>query len=315
MKPVRCVCVFGMGGVGGYFGTKIARHISTSGQKTDEIFFIARGGHLAAIQKNGITLVSEARTLKARPTLATSDFSKIPAPDLILLCVKSYDLDNALAAIEPSVTENTVILPLLNGVDIVERIRDKIANGAVMPACVYVGTHIHAPGEIHQSGGDGRILFGQDPDRKDVSPAAVTDFFSEAGIACQVSETPYTPIWEKFMFIAAYGLVTAHSGKTVGQVLADTTAKAQLYGIMTEISAVSEKLGIALPKDIIETSIAKGGQFPFDTKTSYQRDVEQKGRKNEGDIFGGAVIRYGEKLGVATPVTRRLYSAINEKEQ
>ncbi|MBU4055655.1 MAG: 2-dehydropantoate 2-reductase, partial [Proteobacteria bacterium] len=124
---------------------------------------------------------------------------------------------------------------------------------------------------------------------------------------------PFPAIWEKFMFIAAYGLVTAQTGKTVGEVLKDEESKACIQGIMGEIASIAKRKEIELPENIIAESMAKGKQFPFSTKTSYQRDVEQPGRKNEGDLFGGAILRQGRVLGIPTPVTESIYSKIQNK--
>ncbi len=121
-------------------------------------------------------LISDQKTITGVPAAATDKVEDLPDPDLILVCVKSYDLDGAIQAILPKVHENTVILPLLNGADIYERIRKNMAAGIVLPACVYVGTHIQAPGVIYQSGGDGRILFGADPKYARFDPKQVTDF-------------------------------------------------------------------------------------------------------------------------------------------
>ncbi|MBU4318785.1 MAG: hypothetical protein KKF30_16120 [Proteobacteria bacterium] len=166
MGSIKKVCVFGVGGVGGYFGAKIAACLSNTPKKEAEVFFIARGEHLKVIRAHGITLVTPDKTIQACPALATDEPDQIPDPDLILLCVKGYDLENALNAIRLRVQSHTLVLALLNGVDIYDRIRAVLTTGIVLPACVYVGTHIFQPGVIHQSGGDGRILFGPDPGKR-----------------------------------------------------------------------------------------------------------------------------------------------------
>ncbi len=130
-------------------------------------------------------MVSPGQTIKGKPAIAADSVDGVPDPDLFLLCVKSYDLDDAVKSIAPKVKDTTVILPLLNGADIYERIRKNLDNGIVLPTCVYVGTHIQEPGIIQQSGGDGRILFGKDPENPDFYPADVMRFFDETGINYQ----------------------------------------------------------------------------------------------------------------------------------
>lgn len=138
-------------------------------------------------------------------------------------------------------------------------------------------------------------------------------FFENIGINYQFAHDPFPAIWEKFMFIAAYGLVTAQTGKTVGEVFVDEESKDCIQSIMGEIASIAKRKKIELPENIIANSMAKGKQFPFNTKTSYQRDVEQTGRKNESDLFGGAIIRQGRTLGIPTPVTESIYSKIKNK--
>jgi 2-dehydropantoate 2-reductase len=313
MIPIKKVCVFGVGGVGGYFGAKIAAAINKMSETGFEVYFIARGKHLKAIEAHGLTVVSPERTLHVRPTIAVDDIRRIPPPDMILLCVKCYDLAQALAAMQSQVKKNTPIIALLNGVDIHDRIRAELSMGVVLPACVYVGTHIDHPGVIHHSGGDGKILFGQDPDKQDFSTDQIKRYFENVGIAYDFAHDPFPVIWEKYMFIAAFGLVTAHTGKSVGQVAADKESEKLLRSVMLEIVSIAEKKKIRLPEDIISNSIAKANRFPFSAKTSYQRDIEQKGYLNEGDLYGGTIIRQGQALGIPTPVTERIYSQIQKE--
>jgi len=310
---IRKVCIFGVGGIGGFFGGRMADRINANDDLDQEVYFIARGKHLEAIRQDGLTVNTPKETIVGRPTAATDDVDEVPDPDLFLLCVKGYDLDEAVEAIGPKVHPETMIVPLLNGADIYDRIRAKLDNGIVFPACVYVGTHIQSPGVISQSGGDGRILFGKDPRFPEFGGDSVIRFFEEMGLVFQWNDDPFPAIWTKYIFIAAYGLATVYTGKTVGGILADPGANRLTRDIMHEIKSIADKKGIDLPATIIDESMGKGSIFPFETKTSYQRDVETKGRLNEGDLYGGAIIREGESLGVPTPVTKSVYSEIQAR--
>lgn len=313
MTPIEKVCIFGSGGVGGYFGAKIAVAANSGQADGVGVDVIARGEHLNAIQKNGITVLSPQQTIQARPAMAVDDVSKLAGPDLWLLCVKSYDLASALEAMLPKVKPTTIIIPLLNGVDIYTRIRSVLNSGIVLPACVYVGVHILEPGVIQQNGGDGKILLGNDPQYPDFSSRDVEKFLRKTGINYTWSADPRPAIWEKYIFIAAYGLVTAATGLTLGETAQNPDTNRQVRSIMQEISALAQCRGIQLREDIIETAMAKAEKFPFKTKTSLQRDVELKGRKNEGDLYGGTIIKEGKDLGIATPVTRTIYARIQTK--
>ena len=310
---IKRVCIYGTGGVGGYFGGKIAEVFNNNPQfKGYEIYFIARGEHLRAIKQNGLAVKTPDRTISGRPTLATNDISEIPSPDLILLCVKGYDLNQAVTAIKTIPNENTVIIPLLNGVDIVERIRSILDTVIVLPACLYLGTHIESPGVINQSGGNGIIILGPDRKNPEYSGDSVKNFFQQTGIKYEWYDDPLPKIWEKYLFIAAFGMVTALAREPLGTVMKKDEYRNMVRGILEEIYAISRKKGINLPADIIEKSMNKTYNFPAEARTSYQRDLESGSRFNEGDLYGGTIIREGEALGVPTPVTKMVYQKITE---
>lgn len=309
---INKVCVYGVGGVGGYFGGNIA-DVDRSNDAKHEVYFIARGKHLDAIKSDGIRVVTPERTIIGVPTMASDDLDEIPSPDLFLLCVKSYDLDNVVKAISSKVSQKTVIVPLLNGADVYERIRANLDKGIVLPACVYVGTHIERPGVISQNGGEGTILFGKDPQLPQFTPEKVMNFFTSVGINSKLNDESSTAIWGKYIFIAAFGLVTVFTGKTLGEIMADRDSKELVRKVMLEIKAIAEGKSIVLPENIVEGSINKARNFPYETKTSYQRDVELKGSVNEGDLYGGTILREGAALGIPTPVTKSIYSEIQKR--
>ncbi len=315
MKRIKHVGIFGPGGVGGYFGAKILEAVKTKENASVRVSLIARGQHLKAIQKDGLKLITPDETITVVPDLATDNIQQVPTPDLWLLCVKSYDLKKAIQAIEPKIEKSSFLLPLLNGMGIYDRIRKVLKLGIVMPACVYVGTHIQSPGIIQQSGGDGKILFGNDPIAPEESIQPVKSFFRELRIDFEWSHNAESAIWEKYIFIAAFGLVTAFTGRTIGEVLSDRKSLNIVHSVMSEILDIAENKSIRLPKNIIEASMAKAKCFPFDTKTSYQRDLEQRGHFNEGNIFGETIIEFGRIYGVPTPATEDIYLKIKQREE
>lgn len=314
------IVTVGIGGVGGYFGGLLARHYRGSEGTTDPgrtitTTFVARGAHLQAIRENGLLLNTAGQSgLVCKPHEATDTIEQLEPPDLCLVCVKGYDLDEVSRRLALVVTERTVIMPLLNGVDIRERIRAHVKTGIVLPACVYVSASIDQPGVVTQKGMTGLLICGRDSDRREYDPSPVVHLFEQAGVSVTYAEDAYPAIWEKYLFIASFGLVTAWADKPFGAVLQDRELHGLVYRIMGEIEAVAAKRGVDLGEGIIETSLKKAENFPYETKTSYQRDVE-KGARNEGDLFGGAIIRLGQELGIPTPVTERLYGEIEDRLQ
>ena len=310
---INNICIYGMGGIGGYFGGKIVDAINKLQIKNKKVFFIARGEHLAQIKKNGLILKTiEQPEIVCRADLATDNIADIPAPDLCFICVKSYGLETAVLDLARVIKKDTILIPLLNGVDIYERIRSILNVGIVLPACVYVGTHIEKPGMVTQAGGDGMILLGKDPAYPDYYPAEVVDLFSATKLNFKWHDDVYPAIWEKYMFIAAFALITAWAGKTIGEIMQDEELQLRTRMIMSEIYALSEKNHIGLPVDIVDVAISKGYKFPFEGKTSYQRDIE-KGNLNEGNLFGETIIRMGKSFNIPTPITQQIYSDIQQK--
>jgi 2-dehydropantoate 2-reductase len=310
---INNICIFGTGAVGSVFGGKIAHTIAQKKDTTRRIYLIARGAHLEAIKKNGLILnTPDESGILCKPTLATDNIADIPQPDLYIMCVKGYDLDAATLTIKKNIRDNTLVIPLLNGVDIYERIRKNLDTGIVLPGCVYIGAVVEKPGVATHVGGPGMIICGKDPNMPDFDPQGVIDFLNDMSIKFTWNDDPLPALWQKYVFIAGYGLVTAYTAKTTGQVLADPKAKEMTHKVMEEIAAVAKKKGVKLADTIVADSLQTGNNFPPETKTSFQRDIEAKSKRNEGDLFGGTIIRLGKELGVPTPVTESLYSKIEE---
>lgn len=300
------ICFFGVGGVGGYYGTLVTRHSDTTGRGS--VTFIARGRHLEAIKTNGLLLKKDGGTeeIRVRPHVCTDTVAGLPVFDVILVSVKGYDLDSVSQELTAVTGPDTIILPLMNGADIYERMRQHLKSGIILPSCLYLGTHIEAPGVIFQKGGSGQISTGPDPVHPDFKPEDLLDFFQQAGVQIRFFDDVRPEIWTKFIFIAAYALVTATVDRTIREAAADPESAFLVKAVMTEIASVATAQGVELPDTIVETSFAKANQFPMETKTSFQRDVETKGRTSEWDLFGGTVVRLSEQHGLQAPHTKKI---------
>jgi 2-dehydropantoate 2-reductase len=313
-KKINRICVYGIGGVGGYFGGLLAHAIFGQPDAGREIYFIGRGAHLQEIKKNGLLLnTSEQTGLVCKPAKVVENMEGLPVCDLIFLTVKSYDLEQTVKLISKYTHKDTMIIPLLNGVDIYHRVRSVLETGIVFPSCVYIFSSIERPGVVTQKGPAGRIIFGKDPKRPDIIPQNIIDLFKNAGINHQWMENAFPAIWEKYLFIAPFALVTARYNATFGEVLKSPELKETTQRIMNELVAIAEYEDILFDEGSIAKTLEKAATFPPESKTSYQRDLEQKGKKNEGDLFGGAIIRLGKKYGVKTPVTEELYASLQQR--
>lgn len=296
--------IIGVGGVGGYFGGKLAKFMEQVASDDLNVYFVARNKHLEEIRKKGLILHTTEGEQVCRPTLATNDFDDLPILDLCLLCVKSYDLDSTLKSIKDKIKSETNIIPLLNGVDIHERIRKIISNGIVYPSCVYVGTRIEKPGKVAQEGGSCTIFLGKDPQHSHLRPRSILDVFESSEIRYKWCDDIYREIWSKYIFIAAYGMVTASADKTLGQIMETEELSNMVRSIMGEIADIAKRQDIRLSADIVEESFRKAKNFPYETKTSFQRDFEQREKPDERDLYGDTIIRLGESFGVEISTTK-----------
>lgn len=311
---IKNIAIIGVGGVGGYFGGKLcAANKENSGQN---ISFIARGTHLDEIRNKGLTLnTSDEGKFICRPSIASNDLNELPDPDLCVICVKGFDLEAALIKLKSKIKPHTIVLPLLNGVDIYSRIREILTDGIVLPACVYVGTHIEKPGVVTQKGGACKILMGKDPAHAQFRPEELFSIFNEANIKYEWFDDVYPQIWQKYIFIASFGLVTACFDKTIGEVMESRELSSYAKSVISETVSLAKQQNIVLPSGIEESSFNKAKNFPHETKTSFQRDFERLNKKDERELFGGTVIRLCKDEKIDCPVTEKLYEMLEEKKK
>ena len=310
-RKIKNIAVFGIGGIGGYFGGRIAHRINKY-HPDKEVYFIARGEHLRAIQEKGLKVVTDDEEFLNFPNIATDKIRHIATPDLYLLCVKGYDLNDAVTEIAKNIYHDTIILPLLNGVDIYERVSAIFSRGIIIPAAVYVSAFIEKPGVIRQKGPAGRIVYGPDrnPELLNFDYQNLKDFLSEMEIRADWFDNPYPAIWGKYVFIAAFGLTTAYSGKSIGGVLENSELKDLTESIMKEIVLIARSKGVDLRQGVIESSMQVARGFPYDATTSFQKDYARRDGRNEGDIFGGTLIRMAKNRGIPIPNITETYNKL-----
>ncbi len=311
---MKNIAVVGVGGVGGYFGGKIARYLNN--YKDNNLYFVARGNHFKEIKENGLRVkTNNEGEFTCRATYTIDDISELPILDICFVCVKEYDLENVLMQLKIKVNDKTKIIALLNGVDIYERVRSIINSSVIFPACVYVGTHIEKPGVVSQNGGSCTIIFGRDPQNKDVLAEEICELFDKSFIKYTWTKRHIEEIWSKFMFIASYGLVTANYNKTLGEVIESKEYSKIVKEIMNKIYEISRYEEIDLPNNIVETSYNKAKNFPYETKTSFQRDFELRDKYDERELFSQSIINLGKKNNVDVKIIENILMELNEKKR
>lgn len=305
------VTVFGVGGVGGFLAARLGGLLNKGEGAIEALSVVARGDHLRAIDSRGLTLLEvDGSERTVRPTAASENPAELPPADLVILGVKGYGLDDALEALRPAVAPGAAVLPLLNGADIHERVRSRLPDATVLPGCIYISAFIEAPGVIRHAGGPGKVFLGPDTGSRRWEPDRFLKACTEARIPAEWREDVLTAVWEKFLFIAPFSLVTAVSGESLGGVLASDTLRQDARSIIGEAAAIAGRKGVALPSRIVEATIKKAEGFAPETRTSFQRDIEAGKALDERDSFSGTILRLGEEFGLPTPVTGRYAEAL-----
>lgn len=303
------IVIIGLGGVGGYFGFKINQ--ANEKNKQHKVSFVARGTTYAIVKEHGLTLLSPEHAQPiTRPDAVYEHISDIKDPDLLLICVKEYDLENVCRQLSTVITPNTILLPMMNGADIYDRIRALLPNNTILPSCVYVASHIKEKGIVAHKGAAGKLIFGKDAAHMSVNLDWVLAVCEQSTIDFEFKENALSAIWSKFIFIASFGLVSAKHNSSIGAVCTEASQKKEAIQIMQEIKAIAAKKDIFLAADIIQKVFEKAATFPPTTPTSLQLDVHSGKNKTELELFAGAIITYGIAENCATVYTQRIYEEI-----
>jgi 2-dehydropantoate 2-reductase len=296
------VAVMAAGAVGGYFGARLA-------QAGHEVFFIARGAHLAAIRENGLKIESTLGDLVLKDAKATDDPASVGPVDLVLFAVKLWDTEKAGEQTKPLVGPDTRVVTLQNGVDSVERLAPILGDAATISGATYVVTTIAAPGVIRHTGTFARIRCGRLDGRADSVLAGYVDEMKAAGLDITLSDDMLTDLWKKFVLLTGTSSITASTRQTLGVIRDDPDMRAFLFKLMDETIAVGRASGIKLPADFsaeLERSVAG---FAPAMKASMANDLDN-GNRLELDWLAGKVVALGRKLGVPTPAQEAVYAIL-----
>jgi 2-dehydropantoate 2-reductase len=296
------VTVMGSGGTGGYFGALLAR-------AGEDVTFVARGAHLEAIRAKGLTVRSRLVGDFTVSAQATADPGETGAADLILFCVKAYDTESAARRLGRAVGPETVILPVLNGIDSVERISHVIGPGHVIGGLAAVSSVVEAPGVINQSAGPGAIQLGEPDGPPSPRTQRIANVLKQAGISVQVRPDMRVALWEKFVLICGLSGLTALTRLPIGAVLACAETRALYQQTMEETDAVGRAEGVALPDGVVERTLTFFEAADPAVRGSLYYDLAA-GRRLEIETLNGTVVRLGRKRGVPTPANFAIYAAL-----
>jgi 2-dehydropantoate 2-reductase len=296
------VAVLGSGGVGGYYGALLAK-------AGHDVAFIARGAHLEAMQRRGLT-VRTAEGESTIPVTASADTATVGTVDLVLFSVKSYDTATAAQALTPLMARDTAVITFQNGLDSVEAIASVAGSEAVLAGTIYVALQLVGPGVIVRTAGEGKMIFGELSGTRTDRVQRIAGAFRQSGIPHEVTTDIRRVLWDKFLFITGIGGVTALARSGIGPLLASAAGRGLLHTACAEIVAVAQAEGAHLEPAAVDAVLAQAATLPGPWRSSMARDLEE-GRRLEVDTLSGAVVRRGLKHDIPTPVHQTIVACLS----
>lgn len=296
------IAIMGAGGIGGYFGGKLAK-------AGHAITFIARGAHLAALREKGLTIESGGQTLHLPQVSATDDPSAIAPVDLVIVGVKLWDTQAAAEAVLPLVKAGAAVVSFQNGVQKDEILRGLFGPAPVLGGVSYIAASIARPGVIAQVGTMQRLVFGEFDGSRTPRVEAFHDACREAGIDAEIAEDIGRVTWEKFVFLVGLSGVTTLMRQSIGPIRENPQTRAFLLDLMREVVLVGRAQGIGLAEDFAENRLAFCDTLPAAMTASMYGDL-QRGNRLETPWLSGGVVALGQAAGVPTPLNRAVSDAL-----
>ena len=296
------IAVVGAGGVGGGFGAALAKAGA-------DVTFIARGAHLAAMKSKGLKVESPRGDTHLVPTQATDDPKTVGPVDVVLFCVKLWDVESAGAAIKPMVAADTAVIPLQNGVDAAERLAPILGQRAVMGGVANISATIAEPGVIRQTGTLLRMVFGELDGSRSARAEAFAALCGKAGIDGVLSTAILTELWMKFILLASNAGIMALTRLPVGKLRDDPDIAPWFTTAYDEVASVGRAVGVVLPADAVEKTLNFNRNAPPQLMASMAVDL-LRGNRIELPWLSGKVVELGRKHGVPTPAHAFMYAAL-----
>jgi 2-dehydropantoate 2-reductase len=297
--------VVGAGGVGGYYGARLALAGS-------EVGLIARGGHLTAIRERGLQVRADDGDFTVR-LAASDDPAEIGPCDAVLFCVKSYDTDQAAAVLGPLLRPETGVVSLQNGVDNEEKIAARIGPEHVLGGASFILAHIVEPGVVEQVHSVQRIIFGELDGSRTERVARLLAEFREAEIDSEIADDIRVVLWDKFAFLCALAGLTAVTRLPIDELLAVPETRELFRQMAREVSLVARAEGVDLADDIVDQKTAFAETLGPDSYSSLHHDLVT-GHRLELDALHGELTRRAARHGIPVPVSETIYSLLRPWE-
>lgn len=300
------IAISGIGAVGGYYGGLLAGRYQNSDEA--DIFFISRGKNLEVIKENGLQVKNTFQTTNVRPALATDNPAEIGPVDYLFCCTKSYDLKENMAQLAPVIGPDTVIIPLLNGANITEKIQELLPKQEVWKGCVYIGARLTEPGKVEKFTMKDRIYFGSENGSKERQKELLS-LLANARIQVTNTNDIDAEIWKKFFMISTTATITSYFNESINDVIINHMDLFITLGY--ELKSVAKAMGVELPEDIVFSSIESQRMMPNGITTSMHSDFKAGG-KTELETLTGYVIRMAKAHRLEVPTYCFMYNGLTK---
>lgn len=285
------IAVFGTGAVGGYFGGRLAA-------AGEDVSFIARGAHLAALQRDGLRITSPKGDVHVAVT-ATDDPAAIGPVDVVLFTVKLYDVEASAARLQPLIGPDTVVITLQNGVEAVDMAARHVGADHVAGGVAYIVAVVDEPGHVRHTTAD-RLVFGEADGWMSERLRRVQEAGRKAGFTADLTVSIELELWIKFVRLSTWSGITSATRSSMGVIRQHPALLAMMDAMLGEAMAVGRARGITFPDGLVEGTRQMVQNFPAGSRSSMLDDLE-RGRRLELPWLSGAVARMGEERGVPTP--------------
>lgn len=290
------ITIVGTGGMGGYFGARLA-------QGGCDVGFVARGAHLAALREHGLRVESQLGGIHLPKVRVSDDPVALGPADFVFVCVKLWDTEAALRAAAAIIGPETAVISFQNGVQKDDLLRRMVGEKPVIGGVGYIGSKIGRPGVISHTGTMQRLVFGEYDGTKSPRVVALHEACIRGGIDAEISVDIRRAIWEKFVFLVGLSATTTTMRSTLGPIVRNPATRAFLLDVMREVVAVGRAHGVRLPEDFAETRLGFCDSLPREMDSSMHADLDN-GKRLEVDWLSGAVVELGKAVNVTTPMNR-----------
>jgi 2-dehydropantoate 2-reductase len=295
--------IIGIGGVGGYIGAKL-----TKAKK--DIVLIARDKHYKVIQQNGLKVIEKDSEFIVYPNIINSNDNKKlknTVFDILFIASKSYDFKNVCESIKNLIDDNTIIIPLANGVEHKNELKNYLSKGIICDGTIYIISNLKEYSVVSKKADTFFLIFGNDENSSNKKLDILENILNQSDLKTKHSKSIKYDCWKKYLFISSFASLTSYFKKPMGYIVNEQ--RELLVDLLKEIKDIANTLDIPIDDKDIEKTINQALNVPYDSKTSMQIDFE-KAHKTELNSLCGYIVREGEKLNIQTPNMKKIYDKL-----